>query len=619
MANRITTLFDLDSKGFDSGLKKLRSGVANADGFVNKLKAAGSGLGATLQDNLGAAALSAGTALVGFGIKAVTAFQHVALAAGKFSDATGLAVEDASRWIEVAGDIGVSSDEVESALGKMNKTLGNSPALFTKLGVEVAKTKDGNTDVNGTFLNVIDRLNGITDPAEKARVATQLLGKGWQGMAELIAQGSGKLKASLAGVQDGKVINAAELEKARDLRAKLDDLSDSIENVTLKIGGDLAPAVANVVGAISDATGVMADLNDKTKELTGIPLTDWVTGGAKSISDLAAAAKDDSWTGSIYKGTRGFLEMIPIVGSLAKKIMPDYVVQTRGTADATEHAKEITEAQAGMLGELRQETADATQTEKEHAAALKASAEESAAKNQAAKDLLDTERSLYGDARDQIQKEQDYADSLRNASEQIKDYTKATGDHKEKTDAQRQSTRDATDAVIAASEAYVASKGAALDSKLGVDMQIQSLQSFEKTLKPGSPLLASIQAYVEQLQAIPTQVDTQLSLNIKGVTTTVGGDLIGNIKGKRAAGGPVSAGSTYLVGEQGPELLTLGSTSGVITPNDAISNSLAPSGAGPTYNISVNAGMGADGAAIGQQVIQAIKAYELRNGPGWRR
>ena len=70
---------------------------------------------------------------------------------------------------------------------------------------------------------------------------------------------------------------------------------------------------------------------------------------------------------------------------------------------------------------------------------------------------------------------------------------------------------------------------------------------------------------------------------------------------------------------EGPELLTLGSTSGAITPNDAISDSLASSGAGPTYNISVNAGMGADGAAIGQQVIQAIKAYELRNGPGWRR
>lgn len=48
--------------------------------------------------------------------------------------------------------------------------------------------------------------------------------------------------------------------------------------------------------------------------------------------------------------------------------------------------------------------------------------------------------------------------------------------------------------------------------------------------------------------------------------------------GKRAAGGPVSAYGTYLVGENGPEMLTMGSRSGSITPN-----------AGMTNNITINA------------------------------
>lgn len=38
-------------------------------------------------------------------------------------------------------------------------------------------------------------------------------------------------------------------------------------------------------------------------------------------------------------------------------------------------------------------------------------------------------------------------------------------------------------------------------------------------------------------------------------------------KGKKAMGGPVSAGGTYLVGEEGPELLTMGTSSGHVTPN----------------------------------------------------
>lgn len=42
--------------------------------------------------------------------------------------------------------------------------------------------------------------------------------------------------------------------------------------------------------------------------------------------------------------------------------------------------------------------------------------------------------------------------------------------------------------------------------------------------------------------------------------------------GARAAGGPVDAGSAYLVGEQGPELF-VPNTSGTIAPNSALSSS----------------------------------------------
>ncbi|HUW17520.1 MAG TPA: hypothetical protein VMW94_10620, partial [Actinomycetes bacterium] len=41
----------------------------------------------------------------------------------------------------------------------------------------------------------------------------------------------------------------------------------------------------------------------------------------------------------------------------------------------------------------------------------------------------------------------------------------------------------------------------------------------------------------------------------------------------RAAGGPVSAGGAYLVGERGPEVLTMGSASGNITPNHRLGGS----------------------------------------------
>lgn len=54
-----------------------------------------------------------------------------------------------------------------------------------------------------------------------------------------------------------------------------------------------------------------------------------------------------------------------------------------------------------------------------------------------------------------------------------------------------------------------------------------------------------------------------------GGTTDVLGD--GVYGGPRALGGPVSSGKTYLVGEEGPELLTMGAN-GNITPNGAMGN-----------------------------------------------
>ena len=75
----------------------------------------------------------------------------------------------------------------------------------------------------------------------------------------------------------------------------------------------------------------------------------------------------------------------------------------------------------------------------------------------------------------------------------------------------------------------------------------------------------------------------------------------------RAVGGPVSGGSPYIVGERGPELFVPGS-SGSIIPNNKM-------GGGARINITVNAGMGANGAQIGQEIVSAIKRYERTSGP----
>ena len=45
---------------------------------------------------------------------------------------------------------------------------------------------------------------------------------------------------------------------------------------------------------------------------------------------------------------------------------------------------------------------------------------------------------------------------------------------------------------------------------------------------------------------------------------------------------------------------------------------LGSMGGGSNYNITINAGAGANGATIGTEIVNAIKAYERSNGKGWR-
>ena len=52
--------------------------------------------------------------------------------------------------------------------------------------------------------------------------------------------------------------------------------------------------------------------------------------------------------------------------------------------------------------------------------------------------------------------------------------------------------------------------------------------------------------------------------------SAMSGMFSGGQTGTRASGGPVGAGSTYLVGEKGPELLHMGNQSGHVTSNDQI-------------------------------------------------
>ena len=510
----------------------IRKQVAEAEGTMGKFKAAGKGVFDAVSANAASFAAAGVSAFATFAAKGVSAFQDLALSSDKFASATGLAVEEASRLLEVTGDLSIDAGAVETAIGKMNQNLGKSPDLFEELGVQVEYANDGTVDANETFLNTIDRLNKIKDPATRAKVATQLLGKGWRDMSELIQMGSEELRQSLATVSDAKTISPEEVAKAKKFRDTMDRLGDTVGDLSLKLGEVLVPVLEKAVEILNSKqlkdffSGVEAGIKTLWKPIK------WANDQTTKLGEELRSIWDDVWAMNFGNSSEA-IEVYADDLRNARNDQKDFLDSLKAQKVA-EFTDGITKMRDALL---QADTAWQTLTGR-----------------------------------------LDQKVALNNAEEALKNLEIAA--------AKAFATgADSDIAKFDAAAAEVASLIANIAGTLG-DISSKEIYLRFRTEGPAAALnlanwLASGAEYAN-LNASQMIGQAGLSFSIPG----------------RAAGGPVSAGGTYLVGERGPELLTMGARSGYVTPNGAMGN---------TVNVTVT-------SADPNAVVAAIQQWTRNNG-----
>lgn len=118
-----------------------------------------------------------------------------------------------------------------------------------------------------------------------------------------------------------------------------------------------------------------------------------------------------------------------------------------------------------------------------------------------------------------------------------------------------------------------------------------------------------VDSLIQKLNESAAIIAAAIANATKGMTTTVPTktDKKTNQK-KKALGGNVFPNTSYLVGENGPEIFSP-LTNGNITPNNQIGSKTRAS-----INIVVNAGIGTNGAQVGKDIVEAIKKYERASG-----
>lgn len=291
MAIRVPIISDFEDRGVKkatAAFDKFKADIAKADGAMNKFRAGTSAAFSAVQANAVTFAAAAGAAVATFAAKAVISYQQLGLAVGKFADATGVSTEQASRLIEVAGDLNIETSSLQTALNKLNRAAASGAEGFAAIGAEIARTSTGAVDVQQTFLNVIDGLNRIPDPAKRAQIATELLGKGWQDLAVVIGGGADKLRQSLEGVSNAKIYSPEQVAQARRLQEAIANLKDVGEDFAQSVGRALTPAVIAAVEAITDMLDTLKDVRDF--EIFGVKVGDIAGFLAKFAASSALAA-----------------------------------------------------------------------------------------------------------------------------------------------------------------------------------------------------------------------------------------------------------------------------------------------------------------------------------------
>jgi hypothetical protein len=644
-------LSSISTKSAQSAFKDLEGSLGTVG---SKLQSTGVNFGDILGSGgtAAVAAIGAGAVIGKFAVDSVTHFADLGTSILQFQRIAGTTATQSSQWVAVLQQYGIDAGQAATSVGMLAKNLGQHPEKLATFGVEVARTNTGAVDLNGTLLNIISTYNNMQDPTQRAALAQAAFGKSWRDLTPILSQSADSIKTAFDSVPKGDILSQSQLDQAERFNVSMEKLKEQVQGLEVAIGSALVPVLSQAADAVGPLLGGIDALIVRMQELAD-------KGSKKNASAW------DAFTGLFTQTLPGAFE------TFYNQVTKDTPLND-GNAKS---ADKLTEAYAGLNTSIRAtlgpmddasvkalENADATAAAaasaaqaKTDAAALGAVEGDVEKAYKAATDAINAQydalsKNTLGfiDARlAQLQDTTaitDYKKSLDNSKLSQDDHTKSLLDTEKQLITTAQKTADAATANQHFGDA-------AQEAAAKSQVQISYLQGLEKTLGPNDPLRAAIDGYIAQLSAIPAEkattitaqtaaaatalqhiIDQMNSINSKTVTVDVFGHVhapgAGYAKGGlvTAASGGYRYGPMVLVGEQGPELVSLPTGSYVHTASESawmvshgpLSNRGGRPGSGgggsPVYNITVNAGMGADGRGIAEQVVNVLKQIERRYG-----
>ena len=462
--------------------------------------------------------------------------------------------------IQIDKDIAAAAKGVEAAQLKVR----DAQEAVAAIQERISETMKGNTDDISQFAEAVRAsFEQALDPLKKFEVNAEITMKSlsetltgnikvveeWSSnLSKLAARGHEDLARRLAqlGPQAAAAVKEAANASEPEL-AKLTGLfAKQSEFVSNEYAVDMAQSMGDVgydVVALGKLQGDLADANDDLAKAH-----DGVTDAQTTLSDLQARAKQinaDLETAALgVRSAELDLQEATLAVNDAQAAQNDLLTKGKTITDDIAAAMERVEEAAWGVKDAE---------EAQHKAQL------------------------------------DYNAAMTGGKKPTDDLGSSLNDLKGKQDAAFEAARTLADKFVDAKVKEAEWMGVTIDDTEKHRLLIEKLQELAGTLAPGSPLRQRIEDYIGKLNAVPKDVTTKITADIKSLPISVA-PAVGGKPGMISIpimpaqhGGFAGPGMPRWVGERGPELFWP-EENGMIIPNHALGG-----GGGNTY-VEVNLG-----------------------------
>ena len=241
---RVGKLGDLSKTNLGKIEKGFRTAATSASKLVDKIVEIVPGL----------AAIGGAASLAGLSALAVR-FGSFGFTLNKTSKLLGMNAQDLAAWHVAARRAGVSAEEFDSAMnssqmairGAANGADPHAMLLLQKMGVQIARNKDGTVDYYSTQMRLMKAIQE-QHSVQAQREAAGTFGMG--GLLPMIQQGTWDADKARA-YRQGLVPTEAEIAQAKAFNEDISDLRASAEGLGNTIGSSLIPVLDPLVKGIA--------------------------------------------------------------------------------------------------------------------------------------------------------------------------------------------------------------------------------------------------------------------------------------------------------------------------------------------------------------------------------